>query len=55
MLFTSVKEGETVKIGDTEVTILKVRGGDVRMGFTAPPEVRILRGELAAKTPPPSA
>jgi carbon storage regulator len=39
--------GETIRIGDDiEVHVVEVRGGTVRLGFTAPREVAIHREEV---------
>ena len=47
MLVLSRLSGETVRIGDDiVVTVVEVGRGRVRLAFSAPPEVRILRGEL---------
>lgn len=47
MLVLTRREGEQVVIGeDIIVTICEVRGGKVRIGFQAPPEVKIYRIEL---------
>ena len=48
MLVLSRKVGERVVIGDgIVVTVLEVKGRQVRLGFEAPPDVQIWRGELA--------
>ena len=48
MLVLSRKVGERVVIGDRiTVTVLEVKGRQVRLGFEAPPDVQIWRGELA--------
>lgn len=48
MLVLSRKIGERVVIGDgIVVTVLEVKGRQVRLGFDAPPEVQIWRGELS--------
>jgi len=48
MLVLSRKVGERVVIGDQiVVTVLEVKGRQVRLGFEAPPDVQIWRGELA--------
>ena len=48
MLVLSRKVGEKIRIGDgIFVTVLASQGGRVRLGFTAPREVGIRRGELA--------
>jgi len=47
MLVLSRKVGERVTIGDgVVVTVLEVKGRQVRLGFEAPPDVAIWRGEL---------
>ena len=46
MLVLRRKVGERIVIGDSiEVTVLRVRGGKVRLGFTAPASVRVDRQE----------
>jgi carbon storage regulator len=48
MLVLSRKVGEEVLIGDTiRVRILEIRGNRVKLGFTAPNEVRFMRLEVA--------
>jgi carbon storage regulator len=37
---------ELVLDGDIHITVLEIRGHQVRLGITAPGFVRILRGEL---------
>jgi len=47
MLILSRRTGESVKIGDdVTVTVLSVKGGEVRLGFTAPPNVAVHREEV---------
>lgn len=47
MLVLTRKIGETIRIGDgITVQVLAVRGGQVRLGLSAPPEVRIFREEV---------
>jgi carbon storage regulator len=47
MLVLTRKLQQQIKIGDQiTVTILKVKGNTVRVGITAPREVRVIRGEL---------
>jgi carbon storage regulator len=47
MLVLSRKIGERVTIGDgIVVTVLEVKGRQVRLGFEAPSDVPIWRGEL---------
>lgn len=47
MLVLSRKPGEKVVIGENVTITVLEAGGRVRIGIEAPPEVRILRGELA--------
>jgi len=60
MLVLSRKKDEKLMIGeDIEVTIVEVKGETVKIGISAPPEVKIYRGELldaiheAARQPAP--
>jgi carbon storage regulator len=60
MLVLSRKPGEAVCIGsDIKVRVLDIKGGKVRLGLSAPPEVRIHRSEVllringASAVPPP--
>ena len=47
LLILTRRVGETIRIGnDIEVTVLEVRGKQVRIGIAAPDEVVILRKEL---------
>lgn len=47
MLVLSRKVGESVLIGDRiHITVVAVHGNQVRLGFNAPDDVRILREEL---------
>jgi carbon storage regulator len=47
MLVLKRKVGDTVMLGDDiEVTVLGVEGENVKLGFTAPQSVQILRKEL---------
>lgn len=46
MLVLSRKVGESVKIGDAVVTIVRIDDGRIRIGIDAPPNVKILRTEL---------
>lgn len=49
VLILARKCGEQILIGDhIVVTLLRICGSCVKVGVTAPPEVRILRDELAA-------
>lgn len=47
MLVLTRKVGEAIRIGaDVTVQVLEVRGGQIRLGLTAPAGVRILREEV---------
>jgi len=47
MLVLSRRESERIKLGDAIViTVVQVAGDRVRLGIDAPPEIRVLRGEL---------
>jgi carbon storage regulator len=49
MLVLSRKPSEMIQIGSQiEVTVVSVHGGRVRIGITAPKNVKVLRGELAS-------
>ena len=48
MLVVSRKIGERILIGDkVAVTVVKIGNGGVRIGIEAPPEMAIVREELA--------
>ena len=48
MLILTRRPGETIKIGDDiEVTVLHIKGNQVRIGLKAPRDVRIVREEIA--------
>jgi len=47
MLILTRRPGESVKIGDNvTVTVLGVKGGQVRLGFSAPANVAVHREEV---------
>jgi carbon storage regulator len=47
MLVLSRKTGERILIGpNIEIIVTEVRGDRVRLGFTCPPNVRVIREEL---------
>ena len=51
MLVLSRKAGEQLRIGDNVViTVNELHGNRVVLAIDAPPEVRILRGELESRT-----
>ncbi len=48
MLCLSRKPGEQIRIGpDIFITVCDIRRGEVKLGITAPREVRILREEIS--------
>lgn len=48
MLVLSRKQNQSIVIGENiQLEILKVSGNTVRIGISAPREVKVLRGELA--------
>jgi carbon storage regulator len=47
MLYLTRKVGESVIINDNvEVTVIEVRGKSIKLGFTFPPDVSVLRREI---------
>jgi len=47
MLILTRRQGETIVIGDDiTVTVLSVKGSQVRMGFTAPKNINVHREEV---------
>ena len=50
MLILTRKVGETLMIGDqVEVTVLSMKGNQIRLGVKAPKEVAVHREEIARK------
>jgi carbon storage regulator len=50
MLYLTRKVGESIVINDTiEMTVVEVRGRSIKLGFTFPPGVSVLRRELFDK------
>ena len=53
MLILTRRVGETLTIGDNiEVTVLEVRGGQVRIGVNAPRDVVVNRKEILNRLKP---
>ncbi len=52
MLVLSRKIGQTIRIGNTSVELLEIKGHRVRLGVSAPDDVRIVRTELAPRPSP---
>jgi carbon storage regulator len=56
MLVLTRKVGEKIFLGDDVIiTVTAISGQQVRLGFTAPPEVSILRNELVGRVEAPAA
>jgi carbon storage regulator len=52
MLVLTRKLGEKIVLGDgIVVTVVAIKGGQVRLGIDAPQEVPVMRGELLADRP----
>lgn len=50
MLVLTRKSQQRIQIGDNiTITVLGIKGGAVRLGIDAPPQVRVLRGELETR------
>lgn len=50
MLYLTRKVGDSVVINDNiEITVIEVRGRSIKLGFTFPSEVSVLRRELYDK------
>lgn len=53
MLVIGRREGERIRIGqDVWVCVTEVRGGKIRLGIEAPPDVLVLREELLPEEEP---
>jgi carbon storage regulator len=53
VLVLSRKTSERITIGrDVVVTVLRTDRGTVKLGIDAPPEVRVVRGELEVRDEP---
>lgn len=46
LLILTRKPGESIYIGDIKVTVVEVKGPQIRLGIKAPKEVRIYREEI---------
>jgi carbon storage regulator len=54
MLVLTRKSGQKVVLGGTiTITVVEVKGSQVRLAFDATDEVRIMRGELVVQTEDP--
>jgi len=51
MLVLSRKKNESILINDDiRIEILQIKGKQIRLGITAPDHMRVLRGELPARS-----
>lgn len=48
MLVITRKETDTIVAGDITITVVKIKGGQVRLGIQAPDNTVINRGEVSA-------
>lgn len=54
MLILTRKRSETIQIGDNvTIKVIRTGRGSVKLGITAPDDVRVLRGELAVESAEP--
>jgi carbon storage regulator len=55
MLILTRREGESVRIGeDVTVTVLRVKGSQVRLGVNAPKNVAVQREEISTTSTAPT-
>jgi len=54
MLVLTRRIGESIRIGDSFVTVVEDRNGKLRLGITAPDDVTVIRCEIDGRFPPPS-
>jgi carbon storage regulator len=52
MLMIARRENEGIQAGDIEITVLSIRGNQVRLGITAPAHVVVSRKELLSPEQP---
>ena len=54
MLILTRRPGESIQVGDEiEISVLEIRGNQVRLGINAPAEILVLRSELLESKRPP--
>lgn len=46
MLVLSRKPGQKIQLGNCELQVIQIGRGQVRLGFTAPTDLHIVRSEL---------
>jgi carbon storage regulator len=56
MLILTRRPGESIQVGDDiEISVLEIRGNQVRLGINAPTDVLVLRSELIDQNRKPDA
>jgi carbon storage regulator len=56
MLILTRRPGESIQVGeDIEISVLEIRGNQIRIGISAPADVLVLRSELITTSPTASA
>lgn len=48
-LILTRKVGEKVRVDDCEIEVRRIRGNTAVLAFTAPPDIKILRSEVAER------
>jgi carbon storage regulator len=52
MLILTRRPGESIQVGeDIEISVLEIRGNQIRIGINAPADVLVLRSELITTNP----
>ena len=51
MLVLGFRQGESVQVGISTITVLEIRGGQIKLGFDAPEELPIQRQNARQKVP----
>ena len=51
MLVLGFKQGDTVRVGEALIQVVEVRAGQIRLGFDAPRQVQIMRGNAKRRVP----
>jgi len=52
MLILTRRPGESIQVGEEiEISVLEIRGNQVRLGINAPADVLVLRSELVQAKP----
>ena len=55
MLVLTRRKNQSIRIGDDiTITVLEVKGDQIRLGITAPRDVQVFREELLGEPKPPA-